>query len=132
MSGKGHKARRARRRAIALAGRGAGEIFLLQAQTAESGVTVDEAAGVIGNVAVVTAGVAYPAVGDPFEIDTVMLEQVVASINAAAGGVKSRISHPELKGGVFGGLEDGIFYLVGRCRNARLAGAQVRADMHIA
>ena len=108
------------------------EIFLLQGQAPDSGVKADPKTGVISNVAILTAGMAYPAIGEPFEIDEVMLQQVADLINAAPGGVKSRISHPELKPGFLGGLEDGIFYLVGRAKNARVENRAVRGDMHLA
>jgi len=117
-------------------GRGRAEVSLVQAQTTPAEITVEDAGGdlgggVIGNVAVLTVGMALPHRRDPFEIDRVMLQQTVDSINAQAGGVKCRISHPELRDGPFGGLTDSIFYLVGRCRAARLVGEQVRADVHL-
>jgi len=112
------------------------EIFLLQAQAETGGLTVEESGGALGggairDVAILTAGMAYPAIGEPFEIDTIMLQQAADSINARPGGAKSRISHPELADGPWDGLTDGIFYLVGRCRNARIVGNQVRGDIHI-
>jgi hypothetical protein len=111
------------------------ETFLVQSMAAGGGIEVQDeggelGGGMIGNVAVLTAGMAYPATGEPFEVDDVMLDQVAVSINAAAGGVKCRISHPELGGGL-GEYLDSIFYLVGRCRDARISGNQVRADVHL-
>ena len=96
-----------------------------------TGVTVDHEAGIIANVAVLTGGPAFPAAAEPFMIDEVMLSQCVDAINNQPKGVKSRISHPELAGGPHWVGGDSIFHLVGRCRNAKMVGSQVRADMHI-
>jgi hypothetical protein len=109
------------------------EVCLAQAGLeASAELEVDPETGVIANVAILTAGIAYPALGEPFEVDAEMLTQVADSINAAAnGGVKSRLTHPELEGGPFGGLTDPILRQVGRFGNARVLGNQVRADAQI-
>ena len=91
----------------------------------------DLGGGVIPNVAILTAGTAFPASDEPFEIDEVMLQQCAESINSASPPVKSRVSHPELAGGPMWVGGDSIFHLTGQCRNAVVKGRQVRADMHI-
>ena len=107
------------------------EIVLAAASSDGAGVTVDRKAGAIGNVAVLTAGMAFPALGEPFEIDGTMLQQCADAINASPRGIKSRMSHPELAGGTFVAGGDSIFHQAGRCRNARVENGQVRADMAI-
>ena len=82
---------------------------------------VDAEQGVIRNVAVLTAGEVRPSNSAPFMVDAVTLAQVRDLINAAPGGLKNRLTHPELDG------VDGIELLVGSIRNARLDGDQVIA-----
>ena len=106
------------------------EVVLAAGATGE-GVTVDREKGIIKNVAVLTAGMAFPAQAEAFRIDETMLGQCADGINAAANGIKSRISHPELAGGPMWVGGDSIFHLVGRCRNAQVTGEQVRADMYL-
>ena len=107
------------------------EIVLAASSGDGAGVTVDRKGGVIGNVAILTAGMAFPAMGEPFEIDGTMLQQCADLINASPRGIKSRISHPELTGGSFAAGGDSIFHQAGRARNARVENGQCRADMHI-
>ncbi|HUT60761.1 MAG TPA: hypothetical protein VNA25_23190 [Phycisphaerae bacterium] len=113
------------------------EVNLVQATafTAE-GLKIEDAGGdlgggVIRNAAVITAGMAYPLLGEPFEVDGVMLRQVADSINANPVGVKMRLTHPELQDGPMGGYTDGILRLMGRSRNARVEAGRVVADLHI-
>ncbi len=105
---------------IALAA-GAKLVSLASAQTAE--VSVDAEKGVIRNVAVITAGVAYPCNAEPFVVDATMLQQVADAINA--GPVKVRLTHPEVEG------SDSVLWLVGTIGNARVLNGQVRADVQI-
>ena len=124
----------AQRRAVCekqLAGAQKTEV-VLTAGSDNGEITVDAEKGVIVNAAILTAGMAFPALGEPFEIDETMLQQAADSINAAPRGVKSRISHPELAGGAYVAGGDSIFHLVGRCRNARVENGQVRGDVHLA
>lgn len=106
------------------------EVVLAAGATGE-GLTVDREGGIIKSVAVLTAGMAWPAAAEPFMIDEIMLQQCADGINAAANGIKSRISHPELAGGPMWPGGDGVFHLVGRARNATLTEGQVRADIHL-
>lgn len=101
------------------------ETVTLRAQLG-SGIEVDREAGVIRNVAVITAGTTKPSAGGgkPFDIDGVTLQQVADSINASEIGVKSRLTHPEIDG------RDDITCRLGYIRNARVEGSVVRADMH--
>ena len=92
---------------------------------AAGGFAVDRAAGILRNVSLLTAG---PAIGHGFDIDAVMLKQLSAGITAKPKGVMSRLTHPEE--GIFGGGTDAIELLVGRVRNARVEGNQVRGDVH--
>jgi hypothetical protein len=94
-------------------------------QSMNTGITVDREAGVITGVSVITAGMAYPANAEPFEVDRTTLDQVAAAINTSGNGIKSRLTHPELKD------QDGYLELVGKIRNARVEGDRVRADFHI-
>jgi len=107
------------------------EIVLASSSGDGAAVTVDRKTGVIGNVAVLSAGMAFPAMGEPFEIDATMLQQCADAINANPRGIKSRMSHPELSGGSFVAGGDSIFHQAGRARNARIENGQVRADMAI-
>ena len=86
---------------------------------AGEGVKIDRAAGIIRNVSVLSVG---PAKGHGFSIDTVMLSQVAKQITAA-GGVRSRLSHPQ---------GDDVTALIGRVQNARVEGDRVRGDLHLA
>jgi hypothetical protein len=110
---------------------GGGLEVQLAADGDATGVIVDRDNGVIRNVSVLTAGMAYPAGGEPFRIDDVMLKQCADAINSNPRGIKSRISHPELAGGPHWVNGDSIFYLVGHCKTARIDGSRVRADMHL-
>ena len=85
--------------------------------------SVDEQAGIIRGVSVVTVGEAG---GWGFEIDSVMLRQVAAAVNAAPGGVKVCLTHAAWESDV-----DAIETIIGRIRNATVEGDRVRADLHI-
>lgn len=89
------------------------------------GVVLDREAGIMRNVSVLTRG---PAIGHGFIVDDIMLDQVQKGISAK-GGVKSRLTHPDL-GGLCGGGTDGIELMVGRLRDARLDEDRVRGDLH--
>lgn len=105
---------------IELEGKRDGNSISLRETTAlADGTSINRDAGTIENVAIISEG---PALGHGFHVDSVMLEQVVASINEQ-GGVKSRLSHPF--------LQDGIFSLLGRVSNARVDGTKVRGDLKI-
>ena len=88
-------------------------------------VNVDRAAGVIRDVAVITAGqTKTDGLGnDPMLVDAVTLQQVAAAINAKSSGIKVRVTHPELKG------DDDLPYRVGFVSNARVHGDKVLADV---
>jgi len=90
----------------------------------EGELDVDVEAGVIRNASVITTG---EAVGHPFTVDDITLDQVVTGINATARGPKSRMTHPD--GSFWGGATDGIEVTVGRLNNARRDGEQVRGDL---
>lgn len=91
-----------------------------------SGIAIDREAGIIRNIAVLTAGVTKPSGDgrDPFDVDAVTLQQVADAINASAIGIKSRMTHPELD------ELDELPLRLGYVRNARVDGGSVRADMH--
>lgn len=89
-------------------------------------VEVDEANGIIRNVAVMTAGNAD---GHGFEIDATTLEQVSSLINRTPEGARSRLTHPESDAS--GKPLDGLPALVGRLRNARIVNNVVRGDLHL-
>lgn len=110
--------------AIALKGGGA-QMVSLRAANGDASVVVDEAAGLIKNAAVITAGMAYPCNAEPFVVDATTLENVRDAINNAASPVRCRMTHPEVEG------QDGIGWTVGTIFNARIDGEQVRADVQI-
>jgi hypothetical protein len=91
-------------------------------------VDVDEAAGVIKNVALMTIG---PARGHGFEIDATTLEQLAEKINSdpSGMGVKCRVTHPDIDAD--GQMADDLMQLVGRVRNARIVGNAVRGDVYL-
>ena len=60
-------------------------------------VTVDEAAGVIRNCALLTAGEAHPCNAPAFIVDRQTLADAVRLVNAS-GGLRSRLTHPEVDG----------------------------------
>lgn len=90
-------------------------------------IEVDRDAGVIRNVAVITAGVTKISGNgaQPFDVDATTLQQVADAINSNEIGIKSRMTHPEVAG-----LGDDINLRVGYVRNARVDGEAVRADVH--
>jgi len=92
----------------------------------DSQIEVDREAGVIRNVAVITAGTTKTSANGkgPVGVDGVTLQQVAGAINASETGIKSRLTHPEVSG-----LDD-INLRVGYIRNARIVGMSVRGDMH--
>lgn len=83
---------------------------------------VDRENRVIRGASVITRG---EAAGHGAWIDGEMLDQVVAAGNAAFNGVKARFTHPGL-------CSDGLGKYLGRHRNFRRDGDQVRADLHLA
>lgn len=90
-------------------------------------VRVDDAAGVIRNAAVMTCGTAM---GHGFAIDAETLQQVASLINGQPDGVRVRLKHPETDPQT-GAPKDGTATMVGRLRNARLVGQQVRGDVYL-
>ncbi|HSZ55452.1 MAG TPA: hypothetical protein VK797_07325 [Tepidisphaeraceae bacterium] len=99
----------------------------------DGGLQVDEQAGVLRNIALITAG---PAKGHPFEIDQTTVEQLVDFINAAgADGVKSRWKHPAVttktdpEGNLIQEVADDTGSLIGVVKNARVVGSQARGDL---
>ncbi len=88
-------------------------------------VAVDRDAGVIRDVAVITAGMTRTdGLGnEPMQIDQVTLQQVAAAINAKPNGVKVRVTHPELKG------DDDLPYRIGFVSVARVVGDKVLANV---
>lgn len=94
------------------------EVFL---SSAFSSVVVDTEQGIVKNVAVITQG---PAKGHGWFIDSKMLDQVLTSIKEQPEGVRVRWSHPS-KGGGSNAVP------IGRLKNPRRDGMQIRADVHI-
>jgi hypothetical protein len=87
---------------------------------------------VIRNVALLTAGIARPLGGEPFEVDGVALARACDLINAAGeAGVTSHLTHPKLQEGAFSGYVDSALWLVGQVNNARVVGGQARGDLHL-
>ena len=91
-----------------------------------SGIKVDRDAGVIHDVAILTAGTTRVSGNgmEPFDVDDVSLSQVADAINASELGVKSRLTHPELEG------VDDITRRKGYVRNARVIAGVCRGDMY--
>jgi hypothetical protein len=77
-------------------------------------------AGLIQKVSVATSG---EALGHGMWLDDVTLQQIAAAGNAAAAGLKSRWTHPDMSG-------DGLGKLTSRLRKFRVDGEQVYADQH--
>lgn len=100
----------------------------------DKSVEVDEANGVIKNVALITVG---PALGHPFEIDETTVDQLVALANSQADGVKCRFKHPQIVEGVDAEgkptqrVADDTGTQVARIKNARKVGQQARGDVHL-
>lgn len=78
---------------------------------------VDEAAGIIKDVSVITRGVAK---GYNLLIDATTLQQVKTCADAYAGGVKVKMDHGSGVGGV-----------AGMMKNFRIKGAKLIADLHL-
>lgn len=95
----------------------------IRKQPAPDDVSVDRRAGTIRNLVVITAGVTDHSGGGraPMVVDSLTLRQVAESINRQ-GGVKCRLTHPELQG------TDDLPFRLGYMRNARVNGAHVLAD----
>ena len=91
----------------------------------------DFGGGVIRNACILSAGMAYPVDGEPFEIDAIMLTQCVQALAAMAGGANSRVGHVEMEASFTQGYSDGIHVLAGAARGARIVGTQVRGDVHL-
>lgn len=79
-------------------------------------------AGRIRGFAVITKG---EALGHDMWIDDVFLAQVSEHLNAAAGGLKSRFTHPDM-------CSDGMGKYLGRAFESSVDGGVVRADLHLA
>lgn len=86
---------------------------------------VDETGGAFGAGLIQQASVIMrgPALGHGMWIDKTMLQQVKASINTVAEGVKGRFTHPGMSG-------DGMGKALGRWTDARVEGDKVLADLH--
>lgn len=98
------------------------QAITLRAALGASKLEVDAENGLVKGVPIITAGtIRPPSMGSQFDVDAVLLQQVVDLINAAEHGVPSRLSHPS-EG------EDYIAELVGMFSNARLDGDRVLAD----
>lgn len=82
---------------------------------------VDPEGRVIRGYSVITRG---EALGHDAWIDGDFLDSIVTFGNAAAGGVKSRFTHPGLSG-------DGLGKVLGRTKNFRRDGDQVLGDLHL-
>jgi len=92
-----------------------------------AGVRTDRVNGVLYNASVITGG---PASGHGFVIDDVMLNQVLEMGNSHANGLKVRFTHPELAGGMLAApMVDEIEVLLGRAKNFRKDGNQIKADI---
>lgn len=91
-------------------------------------VEVDEQAGVIKNVSLMTVG---PARGHGFDIDETTNKQLAELINSDPSGigVKCRVTHPRIDDD--GAVADDLMQLVGRVRNARIVGNAVRGDVFL-
>jgi len=97
------------------------------AALAGDGFEVDAESGLFKNVSIITRG---PAIGHGFDVDDKMLEQVAASLNGKAKGVKAHMTHAGM--GIFSDA-DSIEFLVGRAAigEARIVDGQVRADIQL-
>jgi hypothetical protein len=88
---------------------------------AGGGLTIDDKAGTIDGVSIITSGMAK---SHGFEIDGTMLQQVLDAVNAKPGGVKSRLGHPDC-------FSDGTGTLVGSLSAARLDGNRIRGKLQL-
>lgn len=96
----------------------------------DSSVSVDEAAGIIKNVALMTVGEAK---GHGFDLDQTSIEQLIALANSQPDGVRSRFKHPAITETPEGGqsVADSTGSMVGRVKNVRLVGNQARGDVYL-
>jgi hypothetical protein len=88
-------------------------------------VEIDHENFALRNIPIIQTG---PALGHGFEIDDVMLAQVVRHVNAKSKGVKVHLTHPGLT--ACGG-KDGLEVLMGRAASAKVVGDKVRADFQL-
>lgn len=79
-------------------------------------------AGLIRGVSLITRG---PALGHGLWIDSAFLVQLSDAMAAAAAGVKSRFTHPDMS-------SDGLAKFLGRTRGGLLDGDRVLGDLHLA
>ena len=77
-------------------------------------------AGIIRQFAVISR---TEALGHGYWIDSEMLSQTAAAINASRNGVKVRFTHPDMSG-------DGLGSMLGRAVKASVVGDVVYADLH--
>jgi hypothetical protein len=82
---------------------------------------IDRAAGIVRGFAVLRAGDTHDG---RYVIDQTTLQQTRDLINARAGGVKSRFTHPNLS-------NDGLGRRIGNVSKARIDGDVVRADLKL-
>lgn len=86
---------------------------------------VDRVNNVIYGASVMQAGDLNDGDARPWTVDTETLSQIVAYGQAARGGIKARMTHPNMS-------NDGMGSYLGKWQNFRLDGDTVRADLHIA
>jgi len=87
--------------------------------------SIDREAKVIRGVSVITGNVvAHGHNAPPFTTDRVLLQQVAKAVNDTGNGVRVRLTHAEVEG------VDSLPLLIGKIRNARVDGDQVKADFH--
>jgi hypothetical protein len=90
---------------------------------ASKAIEVDREAGILYGVSVIERG---PAIGHGWDVDDVLLDQVIEHGNLAPRGVKTRYTHPDE-------CHDGLGQETGRTRNFRrnASGERVLADLHL-
>jgi hypothetical protein len=91
-----------------------------------SGLRVDREAGMIYGIPVITGGMVAVGHGCPaFTVDSVLVKQVMETINAKPNGVKSRFTHPEIKKD---NALDSLEVLMGKVVNARVENNRAIVD----
>lgn len=120
-------------------GRRGGRVVGMRGPTvySDKSLSVDEEAGVLRNVALMTVG---DAKGHGFSLDQTSIEQLVALAAQQPDGVKCRFKHPDVKestdadGNRVQRVADDTGSMVGRIKGVRMegaGGAQARGDVYL-
>jgi hypothetical protein len=94
-------------------------------------INVDAENGILKNVNLMQEG---SATGHNFDIDSTTIQQLVALVNAAPNGVKTRFKHPEETRDAEGNpvsLADALGTQIGFVKNARVDGNCARGEIYL-